>query len=291
MNTTERVTTNLLLMKAIDFNRLMSGNLTANEIHYLNHMESMINETLSQFNLWINSREAQKYFYENIRLAHDAFDSIDEELDEIVKDTSLSANQIVEKIYEKALSKGYNELGVRHIINDASRNALKFLQTYNFNLIRNVNQDLRDTIKHQIFRGIAEGSTPQRVAKAIKEAGVQPLEGKTLSAYQRSLLIARTETARAMTTGSLQSYENYGVKEIEVLTAGDDLVCKICRENEANNPHKIEDANGLVPAHPNCRCAVMPVIPDKLEPKENPDTINLTGESEKKLAYDDLETP
>lgn len=46
---------------------------------------------------------------------------------------------------------------------------------------------------------------------------------------------------------------------VEVLTAGDDLVCPICEDIAADNPYTIQEARGLIPAHPNCRCAFVPL--------------------------------
>lgn len=45
---------------------------------------------------------------------------------------------------------------------------------------------------------------------------------------------------------------------VEVLTAGDDLVCQICEDIAAEGPYTIQEARGLIPAHPNCRCAFVP---------------------------------
>lgn len=70
------------------------------------------------------------------------------------------------------------------------------------------------------------------VAKRILAATDNSLTGKTLTARQRAMMIARTETARAMTQGRLQSYANYGVREVKILTAGDEKVCAICRKQK-----------------------------------------------------------
>jgi hypothetical protein len=45
---------------------------------------------------------------------------------------------------------------------------------------------------------------------------------------------------------------------VEVLTAGDDDVCIICQDISESGPYAIADARGLIPAHPNCRCAFVP---------------------------------
>jgi len=46
--------------------------------------------------------------------------------------------------------------------------------------------------------------------------------------------------------------------QVEVLTAGDDLVCDECEEIAADGPYDIDEARSLIPAHPNCRCAFVP---------------------------------
>ncbi len=45
---------------------------------------------------------------------------------------------------------------------------------------------------------------------------------------------------------------------VEVLTAGDDLVCPVCEDISDEGPYTLDDAEGLIPAHPNCRCAFVP---------------------------------
>ena len=43
--------------------------------------------------------------------------------------------------------------------------------------------------------------------------------------------------------------------QVSVLTAGDDRVCSICEDIAEEGPYDIDQARGLIPAHPNCRCA------------------------------------
>jgi hypothetical protein len=45
---------------------------------------------------------------------------------------------------------------------------------------------------------------------------------------------------------------------VSVLTAGDDKVCQDCEDIAADGPYEIGQARGLIPAHPNCRCAFIP---------------------------------
>lgn len=48
------------------------------------------------------------------------------------------------------------------------------------------------------------------------------------------------------------------VGRVDVQTAGDDRVCPICIAIAKRGPYTLEEASGLIPAHPNCRCAFVP---------------------------------
>lgn len=45
---------------------------------------------------------------------------------------------------------------------------------------------------------------------------------------------------------------------VEVVTAGDDLVCAYCDEITGDGPYTLDEAQDLIPAHPNCRCSILP---------------------------------
>ena len=80
---------------------------------------------------------------------------------------------------------------------------------------------------------------------------------------QRALAIARTETIRAHAEGQLDAFERLGVAQVglmaEFLTAGDDRVCQVCQSLEGQ-VFTVEEARGIIPVHPNCRCAWIPFI-------------------------------
>jgi hypothetical protein len=46
---------------------------------------------------------------------------------------------------------------------------------------------------------------------------------------------------------------------VNVLTAGDDSVCEDCEDIAGDGPYTLDEAQGLIPAHPNCRCAFVPL--------------------------------
>ncbi len=252
-----RIRTNRLLAKAFNLNDFLDPTrLAHDELQYYNDLTRAFDKIINHHIDWLDSPEARKLFYEEIQNREEYFNTIDQDLDDIIRDTSLSADRIIEKVYRKGLNYGYKDINRLPVFNDACKYGLKATQEYNFELIQSVSDDLKDSIRHHIFRGIAEGQSIHEVARAITDSGLKPIEGKTLSAYQRASLIARTEIARSMTTGRLQSYANYGVEKVKILTAGDDNVCPICRKAK-KKIYTLEKASNLVPFHPACRCRVI----------------------------------
>ena len=266
-----RIKTNRLLAKAFNLNDFLDPTrLAHDELQYYNDLTRAFDKIINHYINWLDSSEAKKLFYEEIQNREEYFQTIDSDLDDIIRDTSLSADRIIEKVYRKGLSYGYKDINRLPVFNDACKYGLKATQEYNFELITNVSNGLIDSIRHHIFRGIAEGQSIHEVARAITDSGLKPIEGKTLSAYQRASLIARTEIARSMTTGRLQSYANYGVEKVKILTAGDDNVCPICLEAAhvfngekthenivGERVYDLDKASDLVPFHPACRCSVI----------------------------------
>lgn len=76
--------------------------------------------------------------------------------------------------------------------------------------------------------------------------------------YNQADRIVRTEVAHIQTSATQKRYMEYGIKEIEVLADEDERRCKIC-----GSLHQKRFPIGgkmPIPAHPNCRCAIIPVV-------------------------------
>jgi hypothetical protein len=56
------------------------------------------------------------------------------------------------------------------------------------------------------------------------------------------------------------------LSEVDVLTAGDELVCQTCQDISDDGPYDLATAEGLLPVHPNCRCAVIPAYDLRFAP-------------------------
>jgi SPP1 gp7 family putative phage head morphogenesis protein len=134
-----------------------------------------------------------------------------------------------------------------------SQEKVKLLASRTFTDLKGVTDSMAARISHTLVDGLTKGDNPRVIGKAlVKEVSV----GKV-----RSQTIARTEIIRTHAEGQLDAFDRLGVTEVGVmsewLTAGDDHVCKLCHPLEGV-VLKVSEARGLLPRHPNCRCAWTP---------------------------------
>ena len=117
-----------------------------------------------------------------------------------------------------------------------------------------------------------DATTKARLARVIAD-GIQNKRGipglsreirntfSDMSRY-RSQLIARTETANALSQTSLDNMKGMGIDGKQWITAGDSDVSEECEANEAQGVIPVGETftSGVdAPSqHPNCRCAVSP---------------------------------
>lgn len=126
-------------------------------------------------------------------------------------------------------------------------------------------EGITDAMDRQISRvlaaGIGRGAAPGDIARAINDR-------VSKIGMARAKTLARTEVISAHAEASLNSYEEAGVEGVDVLaelaTAGDGKVCEECealeRQVEADGGWPLDRARGVVPVHPNCRCAWIPRV-------------------------------
>lgn len=75
--------------------------------------------------------------------------------------------------------------------------------------------------------------------------------------------IARTETQRVVENAHLSSYAKMGFSKFQRLVIIDDVTDKdLCAPYE-NYIYDAAEARGTLPAHPNCRCSMTPIMPDE----------------------------
>lgn len=123
---------------------------------------------------------------------------------------------------------------------------------------------ITDAMAQKLNRVLADGMVEGLGARDVARNMMEEIDGIT---DRRALTLARTEIIHAHAEGQLDSMTELGVEEVGVeaewSTAGDDRVCPQCEEMEGKT-FPIEEAHGLIPLHPNCRCTWVPHIPKSL---------------------------
>lgn len=289
-----RVKTNWLLLDDLEFwDEFTTKAINDQDTEdFFKQIDQAIDDKLAETIKWLDSDEAKEYFQQEAEYQEEVFEALEEEWDNILSGEISSVDELLDRIYEHGKQKGYTDIRERIRYTDADRQALQFAKDYNFQLIQKLDDNLRDAVKNRVIQAVASGEHPYELASKIQELGVQPLPGSTLSARHRAVMIARTETARVQNTGIIQSYVNEGFTEVNILTAEDSSVCRLCLANAyefntdeivlenrgADRVHRIADmnSNSWVPLHPNCRCTYVVVWDSRGEAPEEPEPVNLT---------------
>lgn len=183
---------------------------------------------------------------------------IRDQFDNLISYNASNSQEFINEYYHIGAELGFKDISRMLAYTPADREALFRLTSYNFDLISNLNNDMRGEIREIIFNAVAAGDGYNSTMQRLLELPLEPIGN--ISARTRAEMIARTEHARAVNTGTLQAYSDYGVGQVEISTTGDSLVCDICMDLEDKNPYSLSEAQSLLPAHPNCRCAYIPVL-------------------------------
>lgn len=138
---------------------------------------------------------------------------------------------------------------------------IKLLAARSFAEMKNVTHDMATRLGRVLADGMAQGKNPRQVAR--------DMVGQVDFSHKRALLVARTELSRAHASGQLHALRDLGMGavgvDVEWLTTGQP--CDACADM-ADGLYSLEDAEGLIPHHPNCRCAWKPAI-GKRKPTAN----------------------
>lgn len=111
-------------------------------------------------------------------------------------------------------------------------------------------EKLREALNENLLDCVITGKKPSELKKLLQnEFGVS---------YRRADSIVRTEMAHIQTQAAQKRYVDAGVTEVEVWADKDERRCDVCGKLH----QKRFPVNGPmpIPAHPRCRCCVIPVV-------------------------------
>lgn len=137
----------------------------------------------------------------------------------------------------------------------------ELLATRAFEDLKDISSTMANRMGRVLSDSIIRGDNPLTIGRRM----AREIEGLSKT---RATTIARTEIIHAHAEGQLDTFQEFEIQgvgvEAEWLTAGDELVCPECEALEGR-VFTIEEARGLLPRHPNCRCAWVPALTDRKE--------------------------
>ena len=300
----ERIRTNHMLMDELDMWEEFTVKAINDEwtLRYYTLLMNLLNSQVDEAIKWLDTEEAQEYYYDEAQYQYQLFKALEDQWDEILENKYPSVEALLQEVYNRGKAKGYADMREHIRFTDTDKRALQFVRDYNFDLIQNIDYDTRNHIKNIITSAVIGGENPRKVSPKIKDTLNTRLEGSTFTPTQRAVMIARTEISRTQNTGILQSYVNEGYTEVKILTAEDSNVCYTCLtyayefnkdspviyenhgEEKIHNIIELIKGGRFPPFHPNCRCTYTSVWETKGEPPKEQSVVKLVSQT----AYDKL---
>lgn len=131
---------------------------------------------------------------------------------------------------------------------------MRLLATRTFEELDGITSAMSQQMGRVLAEGLAHGYGAAQMARDLNKT----VYGLTKT---RARVIARTEVIHAHAEGQLDAFEDLGVTHVGVLVewlvTDDDKLCEACEELRGV-VMTIDEARGLIPRHPNCRCAFAP---------------------------------
>lgn len=175
----------------------------------------------------------------------------------------------LERLVEAGLADGRAQLGLAKAApefavqidwNLVNQNALLWAQTYAYDLVGGITQTTREKLQTALGEWLQAGEAFPALRERVQTIFDDP---------KRAELIAVTETTRAVAEGNTQAWQAANVWGREWRTARDELVCPVCGPLHQQRAMMGQAFPGNIanpPAHPHCRCIVVPVVKPERSP-------------------------
>lgn len=137
---------------------------------------------------------------------------------------------------------------------------VRFLATRAYEDLKGISAFTAQRLNREMAGAIANGYGAMQTARILRDSLGIP--------ENRARILARTEIIAAHAQGQLDGFKALGVKEVGVMaewqTGGDDRVCPKCSAM-MGKVFTVEEAQGLIPLHPSCRCSFLPHLGSRAE--------------------------
>ena len=247
----------------MNFGQLTLDDYIINERLLYDNMAAGFDEAVTATLEWLQTPAAAEYFIQQEGRLSTFFNNsgIREQWQSIIDNRASRGADITEQIYDYARRVNMED----HLVpyTSAEKIAMNKLADSNYELIRSVTSDQINGIRRQLIQDYSEGINPRQTSlkEVLEQIQLEPING--LSPEERAEMIARTESARALNTSTLETYRADGITHVSLYGDYNGGQCDECAQYEMGsddypNGVPIEEALEIGVVHPNCRCVWLP---------------------------------
>ena len=213
--------------------------------------------------------------------------------DELSSETKTAIKPLVVDIMAKGGEQAIIAAGFNVSFDVLNARAIRVAEQIAAKMVREVSDETQKAIRHLVTEGLKAGKSMPVLGREIRPlVGLTEKQVMSVANYEERLLvsrpelsanrvksmvttyekrlhrkraemIARTETANAVSEGSLLGYEQVGLDEVEFSHSPNP--CLICQPLEGK-VYKLSEAHGVIAVHPNCTHCWIPV--EQKKPRE-----------------------
>lgn len=118
------------------------------------------------------------------------------------------------------------------------------------NRIWNNTERLRAALNEGLTESVVAGVNPNKLKERLMD--------EFNVSYNRADSLVRTEMAHIQTKAAEQRYKDAGIEKVQIWAKEDERLCDVC--GKLHEKEFLLGENIPVPAHPKCRCCIVPVI-------------------------------
>ena len=194
-------------------------------------------------------------------------------------------SKIIKDSYSKGVKRAVRTLKAKELINLSSPEFARGVESayirtltqnsnvdqlikFNSRSLNTINQTVVDRVSTSVYEGIRADYNQFQMFDIMRSA-IQKV------AVNRARTTVRTEIVRAQACGILDSFSQMGVDtgmvdvekppKLTTNSKGESVKeCPLCKPLE-NRVFTLQEAYGLIPVHPNCRCSIRPVGTDNVK--------------------------
>jgi SPP1 gp7 family putative phage head morphogenesis protein len=216
---------------------------------YANFVTNKLEENINQLKQIITPEKLETFKIEITEKRNVDLDDVGRVMNQFYRDVREKGVEMPKRAYELGIRTAEKDSGKQLTFKLEDYDTVAFLDEKNVDLLLTVSAELTGRIKSSIRLGVVKGESIAKITKRLEE--IEDLYDNRIET------IARTEVSNAVNMGRLNGYEQAGIEEVEWLAADD--ACPECAAKDGKIM-SIQESQGEIPLHPNCRCTWVPVV-------------------------------